>query len=196
MAPDPTGTRLCRIPQHMRFQLHHSSMDLVFNFDKGRFGVGFAPLFHIAQDLCAQTEPSFIIHDGFSLGSFFSQILPAFLCPGYPPLQKSASHPLPSAGSVSGGRRGGLPAARCQWSVSLKPCGPARIIDGRYAEFRIITREAQRHSLLNGLRPFLPEPETAEIRIRRGGKPVSEVRISENESFEAALKRFNRKIRA
>src|SRR5579859_656091 len=28
----------------------------------------------------------------------------------------------------------------------------------------------------------------------RGGNPMSEIKISENESFETALKRFNRKI--
>jgi small subunit ribosomal protein S21 len=28
----------------------------------------------------------------------------------------------------------------------------------------------------------------------RGGNPVSEIKIGENESFETALKRFNRKI--
>jgi small subunit ribosomal protein S21 len=41
---------------------------------------------------------------------------------------------------------------------------------------------------------FLSDPENAESRTRRGGSDVSEVKIGENESFEAALKRFNRKI--
>jgi small subunit ribosomal protein S21 len=41
---------------------------------------------------------------------------------------------------------------------------------------------------------FPPRSETAEIGTKRGGITVSEVKISENESFEAALKRFNRKI--
>ena len=41
---------------------------------------------------------------------------------------------------------------------------------------------------------FLSYPEIAEGRTRRGGSDVSEVKIGENESFEAALKRFNRKI--
>jgi hypothetical protein len=80
---------LCCILEQLCFQLHHVSVHLVFDFHKRGFGVGFAPLFHIAQDLCAQAEPGFIIHGFFSLAFFFStQILPAFLCPGYPLCKK------------------------------------------------------------------------------------------------------------
>lgn len=41
---------------------------------------------------------------------------------------------------------------------------------------------------------FLLELATVDTRKKRGGKAVSEIKISEHESFEAALKRFNRKI--
>jgi hypothetical protein len=35
-------------------------MDLVFDFHKGGFGVGFAPLFHITQDLRALGQPGIL----------------------------------------------------------------------------------------------------------------------------------------
>jgi hypothetical protein len=76
----------------MRFQLHHASMHLIFDFDEGCFGVGFAPLFHIAQHFCALAQPSFIIHTFFFLVSSFDRlILPAFLFPVHPS-RKKVSH--------------------------------------------------------------------------------------------------------
>jgi hypothetical protein len=65
------------------------SMDLVFDFHKGRFGVGFAPLFHIAQDLCTRAQPGILVHDLLFPVSFFDGlILPAFLVLGHPHCKK------------------------------------------------------------------------------------------------------------
>jgi len=73
----------------MRFQLHHASMHLVFDFDERGFGVGFTPLFHITQDLRTLTQPAFIIHTFFFLVSSFDRlILPAFLFPVHPSRKK------------------------------------------------------------------------------------------------------------
>jgi hypothetical protein len=37
-------------------------VDLVFDFHKGGFGVGFAPLFHITQDLRTLGQPGVLFH--------------------------------------------------------------------------------------------------------------------------------------
>jgi hypothetical protein len=79
----------------MRFELHHPSMHLVFNFHKGRFGVSFAPLFHITQDLCTLGEPSFIVHSFFCpVPSFDAMILPALLFPVHPSCKKVSHTPI------------------------------------------------------------------------------------------------------
>jgi hypothetical protein len=46
----------------VRFQLHHPSMHLVFAFDNGRFGVGFAPFFDITQNRCTLGQPGVLFH--------------------------------------------------------------------------------------------------------------------------------------
>ena len=51
LSPGLAGTLLSYVLEQLGFQLHQASVDLVFDFHKGGFGVGFAPLFHIAQDL-------------------------------------------------------------------------------------------------------------------------------------------------
>ena len=66
----------------MRFELHHPSMDLVFNFHKRRFRVRFAPFFHIGQNLFALPESGFMVHCfSYLFPSFGAMILPAFLFP-------------------------------------------------------------------------------------------------------------------
>jgi hypothetical protein len=49
--PRSTATFLRRILQNLRFQLHHPLMYLIFDLDKGRFGMCSSPLFDVTQDL-------------------------------------------------------------------------------------------------------------------------------------------------
>ncbi len=68
------------------------------------------------------------------------------------------------------------------------------IIGDRSAEFSYHYERSAAPPDCGWQQPFLLDPDTAEIRTGRGGSDVSEVKIGDNESFEAALKRFNRKI--
>jgi hypothetical protein len=62
LSPGLAGTLLGDVLEQLCFQLHHSSVDLVFDFHKGGFGVGFAPLFHITQDLRTLGQPGVPFH--------------------------------------------------------------------------------------------------------------------------------------
>jgi hypothetical protein len=50
-SPLSTATFLRRLLQHLCFQLHHPLMDLIFDLDKGRFGMRSSPLFDVTQNL-------------------------------------------------------------------------------------------------------------------------------------------------
>jgi hypothetical protein len=85
LSPGLAGTLLGCVLEHLRFQLHHPSMHFVFDFHKGGFGVGFAPLFHLAQNLRTLGKPGVLFHDLLFLVSFFgSLILPKVLVLSHP----------------------------------------------------------------------------------------------------------------
>jgi len=62
LSPGLAGTRLGGVLEQLRFQLHHPSMHFVFDFLKGGFGVGFAPLSHLAQNLRTLGQPGVLFH--------------------------------------------------------------------------------------------------------------------------------------
>jgi hypothetical protein len=49
-SPLSAATFLRCILQDLRFQLHHPLMYLIFDLDKGRFGMRSPPLFDVTQD--------------------------------------------------------------------------------------------------------------------------------------------------
>jgi len=70
-------------------------MHLTFDFHKSGFGVSFASLFHIAQDLCARIEPSVLFHDLlFPISLVDGLIFSAFLALAHPHCKKVSRTPL------------------------------------------------------------------------------------------------------
>src|SRR5579885_1253985 len=100
LAPGSARTLLRGILEQLRFSLHHPPMHLIFDFHKRGFGVSFAPLFHIAQDLCARAEPGVLFHDLlFPISLVDGLILSAFLALAHPQCKKVSRTPYAGNGS-------------------------------------------------------------------------------------------------
>jgi hypothetical protein len=99
--------------EHLRFQVHHPLMDLIFDLHKRRFGVRSPPLFDVTQNLLTLLQPGLFVHRFFHALFFIrdAHIVSACGSPDYPQaLQNCRGHPLSCIGEMTSldSRFGGL----------------------------------------------------------------------------------------
>ncbi len=93
-SPLPATTLLRCLLQHLCFSLHHPLMHLIFDLDKGRFGMRSSPLFHVAQNLCTFLYPGVLVHRCCYFPFFLRCCYLSISCLAWiSPLQKIRAHP-------------------------------------------------------------------------------------------------------